>query len=121
MSRRRDKSPEIEGQEAHWERTAGFRESTLQMFPKKEAKALRRVGRLMFDLVVEANLPDPDGPRDAALTRLEVESALLDLRATQSFLAGISRDVDDTRLAAAAGEAAGNLTPILGALAKVLQ
>jgi hypothetical protein len=123
VSRRGKKSaPEIDPPgDAYWERTAGFRESLLQLFPKREAKALRRVGRLMFDLVVEANLPDLDGPRDAALTRLEVESALMDLRAVQSHLASISLDVDDTRLAVAAGEAAGNLTPILGALAKVLQ
>ena len=106
---------------SYWERTAGFRESTLQLFPKKEAKALRRIGHLLFYLVTEVDLPDPNGPRFAALARVEVEAAMVDLRSVQSFLVGISRQIDDIRLAAAAGEAAGNLTPVLAALAKVLQ
>jgi hypothetical protein len=122
-------SSEIEGPGLpYWERTAGFRESLLQLFPRKEAKALRRVGHLLFYLVTEANMPDEDDADDSSLTRREVEAAMVDLRHVQSFLAGISRQVEDvvlerdeTRLAMAAGEAAGNLAAILGALAKVLQ
>jgi hypothetical protein len=52
---------------------------------------------------------------------------MVDLRHTQSFLASISRQVEecelkraDARLALAAGEAAGNLAAILGALARGL-
>ena len=134
MSRRRKKSsPPTHFSEleepglSFWERTSGFRESLLQLFPRKQAEALRRHGHLLFYLVTEANLPDDD-PEDSSLTRREVEAAMVDLRHVQSFLASISRQVEDcelkradTRLALAAGEAAGNLAAILGALAKVLQ
>jgi hypothetical protein len=113
---------------AYWERTAGFRESLLQLFPRKEAKALRRVGHLLFHLVIETDLPDEDDPDDSSLTRREVEAAMVDLRHAQSFLAGIARQVEecdldrgDTRLATAAGKAARKLAVVLGALAKVLE
>src|SRR5262245_40192187 len=112
----------------YWERTAGFRESLLQLFPRKYAKALRRVGRMLFDLITEGNLPDGPEDADSYSTRMEVEAALVDLRSVQSFLAGISRQVEeaelnraDIRLALVAGEAAASLTPVLAALAKVLE
>jgi hypothetical protein len=112
---------------AYWERTSGLRESLLHLFPRKQANALRRLGHMLFYLVTEADLPDEDGPEDS-WTRREVEAAMVDLRHAQSFLASIYRQGedyelkgDDARLAAAAGEAAGNLTAILGALAKVLE
>ena len=82
----------------YWERTAGFRESLLQLFPRKQAKALRRLGHLLFYLVTETDLPDDDDPDHPSLTRREVEAAMVDLRHTQSFLAGISRQVEDSDL-----------------------
>src|SRR5262245_49674404 len=78
-----------------WEKSAGFRESLLQLFPAREAQVLRQAGQLLFYLATEANMPDPD---DSSITRREFEAALVDLRHTQSFLASISRQIDDSAL-----------------------
>jgi hypothetical protein len=111
-----------------WERTAGFRESLLVQFPRREAKALRRVGQLLFYMVTEVDLPYAEGDDSRSLTRREAEAALMDLRAVQSFLAGIARQAEDSdlkradlRLALAAGEASAALVVVLGALAEALR
>jgi hypothetical protein len=110
-----------------WEQTPGFRETTLSFFPSEEAAALRRVGRLMHDLITEADLRDEEMEKESP-TRRELRAALADLRHLQSYLAEIggktettSLEKDDTRLALHADEAAKGLARVVGRLTEVLE
>lgn len=76
---------------ARWEDFAGFRETFLLQFTPQEANAaLRVVGRLLYDMVLEYN---QHWPRHAeGFTRTEVRAAAGDLRHLQGFLADVAAE-----------------------------
>jgi hypothetical protein len=91
-----------------FEETAGFRESTLHLFPPEHADTLRRFGRLLHDLILDG---EPYWPEGESLTYREMTAALADALHLRDFLWHVSREIeqselspDDSRLALLARE-----------------
>lgn len=71
-----------------WEESDSFRETTLQLLDsRKDRTALRRVGRLLHDLALEATRD----PGDESSTRAELRAAAADLRYTSGYLFNVIR------------------------------
>jgi hypothetical protein len=72
-----------------WERWEGFRFTFLRHFPRPEdSDALRYIGQLLYDLVLEVPHPDwpqPPGPE----TRWELVAVLGELRFLEGFLTSV--------------------------------
>jgi len=76
----------------HFERTEGFRETMLANFPPKEAKALKRLARMLFAHALEAS--ERRLPRKGSWTAGNLDAAVCDLTHLGRFL----RSVGDTAL-----------------------
>jgi hypothetical protein len=92
-----------------WVEADSIRETTLYLFDhRKDRKALRRVGRLLHDLALEATRD----PGDESQVRAELRAAAADLRWTGGYLFNVIRrsadwctlDADDEKLARFAGK-----------------
>src|ERR1700688_3740237 len=92
-----------------WVEADSIRETTLYLFDhRKDRTALRRVGRLLHDLALEATRD----PVDESSTRTELRAAAADLRYTSGYLFNVIRrsaewcslDESDEKLARFAGK-----------------
>jgi len=92
-----------------WIEADSIRETTLMLLDsRKDRAALRRVGRLLKDLALEATRD----PGDESATRAELRAAAADLRYTGGYLFNVIRrsaewcslDESDERLAYFAGK-----------------
>lgn len=109
-----------------WEDFPAFRETFLMYFTEPPANAaLRVVGRLFHELVLEYYHRWPDWPE--GVTATELRSALADLRHLEGFLAAVGREHQtaslsepDTVLSVLAGRLAGELARIAGEIETVI-
>jgi len=92
-----------------WVEADSIRETTLYLLDhRKDRTALRRVGRLLHDLALEATRD----PGEESQTRVELRAAAADLRYTSGYLFNVIRrsaewcslDADDEKLARFAGK-----------------
>jgi hypothetical protein len=103
---------------AAWEDFPAFRETFLMYFTEPPANAaLRVVGRLLHELVLEYYHHWPEWP--AGVTATEMRCALADLRHLEGFLSAVGREHEeaalsepDTALSILAGRLAGEVTRI---------
>jgi hypothetical protein len=105
-----------------WVEADSIRETTLYLFgSRKDRAALRRVGRLLKDLALEATRD----PGEESETRAELRAAAADLRYTGGYLFNVigrsaewcSLDESDERLARFAGK----LSRQVGALVEKIE
>jgi hypothetical protein len=75
---------------AAWEDFAVFRETFLMyLTPPDYAAALRKVGEILFTMILENYAPWPGWPESS--TRTELRAALADLRHVEGFLGAVGR------------------------------
>lgn len=100
---------------AAWEDYPAFRETFLMYFTEPPANAaLREVGRLIHDLVLEHYHHWPAWPE--SVTATELRSALADLRHLEGYLEAVGRE----RKAAELADADTTLSRLAGRLAREL-
>ena len=96
-----------------WEESDSFRETTLQLLDDPEDRdAVRRAGRVLYDLAVVVTREVGTTAADPSITRAELRAAAADLRHTGGYLLHVIRrsaelcslDADDERLAHFAGK-----------------
>lgn len=96
-----------------WNESDTFRETTLHLFDDPtDREAVRHVGRVLYDLAVEATQESGTTPGDPSVTRAELRAAAADLRYTGGYLlnmigrsaAECSLDPADDKLARFAGK-----------------
>jgi hypothetical protein len=81
--------PEIDP--AAWEDFAVFRETFLMyLTPPGYAAALRKVGEMLFTMILESYDPWPGWPESS--TRTDLRAALADLRHLEGFLGAVGRE-----------------------------
>jgi hypothetical protein len=108
-----------------WNESDSFRETTLIWInDPDDREALRRVGRLIYDLAIEATSYEPAEPSQ---TRAELSAALADLRYLEGYLAAVGREAEestlepeDDALSHFAGRLAGQVGSLAAAIEKVL-
>jgi hypothetical protein len=76
--------------------SGGFKEVTLAYFQPEDAAALRRIGKLLHSLILEAT--PYFGAEDESLTERELEAALSDLVDARHAFWGIGRSGETTSL-----------------------
>ena len=92
-----------------WTEGESIRETTLHLFKPKDRRALRRVGRFLFDAVIVES--DLGLDIEASITRAELRAAAADLRYAGGYMLHIIRqsaedsdlEPEDDRLARFAG------------------
>jgi hypothetical protein len=97
-----------------WEESDSFRETMLQLLDEPaDREAVRRAGRVLYDLAVEGTREVGTTPADPSITRAELRAVAADLRYTGGYCAAIRRsaeecslDADDEELAHFAGKLA---------------
>jgi hypothetical protein len=98
-----------------WEESDSFRETTLQLLDDPEDReAVRRAGRVLYDLAVVVTREVGTTPADPSVTRAELRAAAADLRYTGGYLLHVIRrsaelcslDKSDEKLARFAGKLA---------------
>lgn len=104
-----------------WDEADSFRETLLSCIDDPEDRqALRRVGRLLYHLAVEAtHWPSPE-----SLTRIDLGAAATDLRHLEGFLAMVGRTAEESSLSVtdeALARFAGKLAARVGALAESIE
>ncbi|HBL25316.1 MAG TPA: hypothetical protein DD490_00595 [Acidobacteria bacterium] len=88
--------PELRPEAAQWEDFEGFRETFLVHFADPEHKvALRRLGQLLYALILEAPYPPPQPEGEGAWVRSHLGAALADLRFLQGFLGFVGQEGGD--------------------------
>ena len=104
-----------------WVESDSIRETTLHLFDKRgDRNALRRVGRLLYDLAVETGQLG----RGPSLTRAELRAVAADLRYTGGYCAMVGRSADESALDPpddALARFAGRLARKVGALAEAIE
>lgn len=104
-----------------WIEADSIRETTLICLDDPEDKeAVRRVGRLLYNLAVETT----SFPGDESITHAEMRAAAVDLRFTEGFLRSVRQSADDSALAPADNRLAHFAAYVarkVGALALVLE
>jgi len=108
-----------------WNESDSFRETALLWIDDPEDRqAIRRAGRVLYDLAVEASRAMGD---ESSMTRAELSAAVADLRHMEGFLASVGREAeestlepDDDALAHFAGRLAGQVGSLAGAIERVL-
>jgi hypothetical protein len=108
-----------------WNESDSFYETTLLWIDDAEDReALRRVGRLIHDLALEATHELGGEP---SMTRAELRAAVADLRHLEGFLAMVGREAeestlepDDDALAHFAGRLAGQVGSLAAAIERTL-
>jgi hypothetical protein len=79
-----------------WNEAASIRETTLIWIDDPEDRdALRRVGRLLYDLAVEVSQAMAGEP---SMTRAELRAAGADLRHLEGYLAMVGREAEESTL-----------------------
>jgi hypothetical protein len=101
-----------------WTEADSVRETPLQLLDDPEDRAaVRRAGRVLYDLAIEATREQGTIPGDPSLTRAELRAVAADLRYTGGYLLHVIRqsaedcslDPADDRLARFAGKLAGRV------------
>lgn len=102
-----------------WNESDSFRETMLQFFEDPADKtAVRHVGRVLYDLAVEASR---DLGGESSVTRAELRAVAADLRYTGGYLLNVIRrsaescslDAADEKLARFAGKLAGQVAALV--------
>jgi hypothetical protein len=105
-----------------WTEADSVRETTLQLLDDPEDReAVRRAGRMLYDLAVAATREQGTTPSDPSITRAELRAVAADLRYTGGYLFHLIRqsavdcDLDpaDDRLARFAGKLAGRVSTLV--------
>jgi hypothetical protein len=108
---------------AGWEESAGIRETFLYHFYQPDDRAaLRHVGRMLHEWVLEMARYAPPTPESA--TREELRAVAADLRHCQGFLAAVARSRQEASLppaAAALAELATREAQAVAAVAAALE
>jgi hypothetical protein len=93
----------------------------------EDREALRRVGRLIYDLALDATQTEPSDPGESSMTRAELRAATADLRHLEGYLASLGREAeesslepDDDALAHFAGRLAGQVGSPAAAIERTL-
>ena len=102
-----------------WNEQDAFREITLQNFPRRDRKALRRVGRLLYRVSLETRAPSGE-----SLLRDELRAVGADLRYLTGYCAMLGKyaewhELDEADEALAHFAAA--LAPRVGALIEAIE
>jgi hypothetical protein len=108
-----------------WNESDSVRETTLQLLDDPEDQdAVRRAGRVLYDLAVVATREVGAIPSDPSITRAELRAVAADLRYASGYLSMVRRsakecdlDPEDDRLARFAGK----LARRVGALAAAIE
>jgi hypothetical protein len=104
-----------------WVESDSIRETTLHLFDKRrDRNALRRVGRLLYDLAVETGQLG----RGPSITRAELRAVAADLRYTGGYCAMVGRSAEESALDPADDKLArfaGRLARQVGALVEVIE
>ncbi|HVT19732.1 MAG TPA: hypothetical protein VHQ90_26550 [Thermoanaerobaculia bacterium] len=103
-----------------WNESDSIRETTVHLFRhRRDRNALRRVGRLLYDLAIETGQVG----RGPSITRAELRAVAADLRFAAGFLGMVRRTADesaldspDEALARFAGKLAGKVTVLVEAI-----
>jgi hypothetical protein len=75
-----------------WEESDSFRETTLQLLDDpKDRDAVRRAGRVLYDLAVVVTREVGTTAADPSITRAELRAAAADLRHTGGYLLHVIR------------------------------
>jgi|SRR5579863_695831 len=110
-------------QEPSWDESDSFRETTLRQFgDPQDREALRRVGRMLYDMALETTLGTTQAQLDeSSLTRAELRAVLADLRYLEGYLSLLGRSSKECSLLPAddaLARFAGRLAGKVGALAR---
>ena len=81
-----------------FEETAGFRETTLYLFPPEHSDTARRFGRMLFEMILEG-MPYY-GEEGESSTRREMEAALADAVHLRDFFWGVGQEIEDNEMTA---------------------
>jgi hypothetical protein len=104
-----------------WNEADSIRETTLLVIDDpQDREALRRVGRLLYNLAVETTTM----PGNESITRSELRAAAAELRFVEGFLGMVRRSAEESALAAAddaLARFAGKLARRVGALAASIE
>ena len=85
-----------------WEESDSFRETTLQLLDDPEDRdAMRRAGRVLYDLAVVVSRELGTTPEDPSITHAELRAVAADLRYTGGYLRSIGRSAEECSLEAA--------------------
>jgi len=85
-----------------WEESDSFRETTLQLLDDPEDRdAVRRAGRVLYDLAVVVSRELGTTPEDPSVTHAELRAVAADLRYTGGYLRAIRRSAEECSLDAA--------------------
>jgi hypothetical protein len=110
------------GTPSAWNEADSIRETTLHLLDDPEDReAVRRTGRVLYDLAVVVTRELGTTPEDPSMTRAELRAAAADLRYTGGYLRGVvaqsAEDCDldpaDDRLARFAGKLAGRVDALV--------
>ena len=81
------------------EESIGFHETLLTLFQPEDAAALRRVGKLLYSLVLEGDSPNFGGEGESVIGR-ELNAALVDAVSLRDYLWAIGQQIGDNELVA---------------------
>jgi hypothetical protein len=107
-----------------WNESESFRETTLiWIADAADREALRRVGRLIHDLALEATR-EPSDPGEPSQTRAELGAVVAELRHLEGYLAMVGREAEESTLEPdddALAHFAGKLAGRVGALVEKIE
>jgi hypothetical protein len=84
-----------------WEESDSFRETTLHLLDDPEDRdAMRRAGRVLYDLAVVVSRELGTTPEDPSITHAELRAVAADLRYTGGYLRSIRRSAEECSLEA---------------------
>ncbi|HEY6322997.1 MAG TPA: hypothetical protein VJA16_15715 [Thermoanaerobaculia bacterium] len=112
-----------------WNEGDSFLETAfLHIQDHEDREALRRVGRLIYNMSLEVRIDQTLADDEESQTRAELRAVLADLRHVQGFLACVLResvesslDADEQALSVLAGSFAGRVAAIADALEEELR
>ena len=81
-----------------FEETAGFRETTLYVFPPEHSDTARRFGRMLYEIILEG-MPY-FGEEGESSTLREMQAALADAVHLRDFLWGVGQEIEDNEMTA---------------------
>ena len=79
-----------------FEETAGFRETTLYVFPPEHSDTARRFGRMLYELLLEG-MPYY-GEEDESTTLREMNAALADAVHLRDFFWSVGQEIEDNEM-----------------------
>lgn len=120
-----NRGPEITGPDHPWDESESFRETTLQYIADLEDRAaLRRVGRMIYDMALETARDWSQSLVAPSTTRSDLEAIVADLRYLEGYIAMVGRASSEVSLPSsddALARFAGKLARKVGALVRSVE